>query len=96
MKRIINEISKDIEDIEKLEYVLKQLKLWFMCKKNYINSLPNHEILNLEKLILGIDINTKNKYPEIINIINHYFELIKIPNYELSDMLDEKVIKKLV
>ena len=51
MKRIINEIDHEIENIKKMEYILKQLKLWFMCKKNYINHLPEHEIANLEKLI---------------------------------------------
>ena len=34
MKRIINELEKEIEDLKKIEYVLKQLKLWFACKKN--------------------------------------------------------------
>ena len=104
MKRIINEISKDIEiikklegdkeSIQKLEYVLSQLRLWFMCKKNYINYLPDYEIANLEKLVSSIDLDTRSKFPDIVSVIDYYFFLIKISNYELYDMLDKKLIKK--
>lgn len=93
MKRIINEIDYEIENIKKMEYILKQLKLWFMCKKNYINHLPEHEIANLEKLILTIEVETRNKYPDLMGLINYYFNLIKVGNFDLVKMLDQEESK---
>lgn len=90
MKRIINEIEKEIEDLKKIEYVLKQLKLWFACKNNCLQVLPEYEINNLEKMINKIDLNIKIKYPELMNIIYNYLQMIKIPNYELEEILDKK------
>lgn len=90
MKRIINELEKEIEDLKKIEYVLKQLKLWFACKKNSLQVLPEYEINNLEKMINKIDLNIKIKYPELMNIIYNYLQMIKIPNYELEEILDKK------
>ena len=89
MKIIIKEIEKEIEDLKKIEYVLKQLKLWFTCKNNSLQSLPEYEINNLEKLVNEIDLEIKIKYPELMNIISNYLEMIKIPNYDLKKILSK-------
>lgn len=90
MKRIINEIEKEIEDLKKIEYILKQLKLWFACKNNCLQSLPEYEIRNLERMINQISFDIKIKYPELMKIIYNYLQMLKIPNYDLEEILDKK------
>ena len=41
-------------------------------------------------MINKIDLNIKIKYPELMNIIYNYLQMIKIPNYELEEILDKK------
>ena len=90
MKRIINELEKEIEDLKKIQYILKQLKLWFACKKNSLQVLPEYEISNLENMINQISFDIKTKYPELMNIIYNYLQMLKIPNYDLEEILDKK------
>lgn len=94
MKRIVNEIEVELETINKLKYILSQLRLWIACKFNHPAGLPDYEIKRLEDLVSTITEEEKNKYLYICNLINHYIDLIKMPNYELLEKLDKKKIKK--
>ncbi len=94
MERIINEVDAELETINKLKYILSQLRLWIVCKFNYATGLPDYEIKHLEDLVSKITIEERNNYLYICNLIDHYIELIKIPNYELLDRLDKQKIKK--
>ncbi len=94
MKRIVNEIDVELETINKLKYILSQLRLWIACKFNHPAGLPDYEIKCLEDLVSTITEEEKNKYLYICNLINHYIDLIKMPNYELLEKLDKQKIKK--
>ena len=94
MKRIINEVDAELETINKLKYILSQLRLWIACKFNHPAGLPDYEIDRLENLVSTITEEEKIKYLYICNLINHYIDLIKIPYYELLENMDKQKIKK--